>query len=77
MGKKISKSQFKPQALRYFREVQRTGRELIITERGRPVLKIVPYQPDAAQALAELRGTVLSYREATEPVALEDWEALK
>lgn len=71
----VSKSQFKPQALRYFREVQETGRELVITERGEPVLKIVPYRPEPERALEELRGSVLHYEEPTEPVGLDDWEA--
>ncbi len=30
----ISKSRFKPHALQYYREVEQTGNELIITDRG-------------------------------------------
>ena len=75
--KKISKSQFKPHALRYFREVQETGQELIITDRGQPVLKVMPYRPEPAQAIEELRNSVRRYDDPTEPVSLDDWEALK
>ena len=74
----VSKSQFKPKALELFRQIQSTGRELVITEHGRPVLKIVPYveDPEAAlRALRALRGTVVAYREPLEPMAAEDWEA--
>jgi prevent-host-death family protein len=71
----ISKSKFKPNALRYFRQVQESGEPLIITDRGRPVLKIVPYSGEADEVLALLRGTVLSYEGPLEPVAVE-WEAL-
>ena len=39
----ISKSRFKPRALEYFRRVETTGEELVITDRGRPVAKVVPY----------------------------------
>lgn len=73
----VSKSKLKAHALEYFREVERTGRELIVTDHGRPVLKIVPYKPDPKQALQALRGTVLQYDKPMEPVALEDWEALE
>ncbi len=66
----VSKSQFKPRALEYFRQVQRTGRDLIITEHGKPVLKIVPYSLDPAEALRSLRGSVLRYDDPTEPVLL-------
>jgi prevent-host-death family protein len=73
----LSKSQFKPRALEYFRRVERTGQEIIITDHGRPVAKIVPYKVDPAQALRSLRGTVIEYRDPTEPVGLEDWENLQ
>jgi prevent-host-death family protein len=77
MEKMISKSKFKPRALHYFREVEKTGRELIICDRGKPVLKIVPYAEDPEEALKALRNTVINYTDPTEPVGLEDWEALK
>ncbi len=77
MLNKVSKSQFKPHALEYFRQVQRTKRALIITEHGDPVLKIVPYSVEPQKALKALRGSVLKYEKPTEPVAVEDWEALK
>ena len=73
----ISKSQFKPRALEYFREVEKTGKELIISDRGKPVLKIVPYTENSEDALKALRDTVVEYVDPTEPVGLEDWEALQ
>ena len=76
MDKIISKSKFKPKALQYFREIEQTGRAAIITDHGKPVLKIVPYnRPD--DILKELRGSVLEYIDPTEPVGLKDWEVLK
>ncbi len=77
MSKTVSKSKFKARALHYFREVERTGQELVVTDRGRPVLKIVPYRPDPAEALKALRDTVKRYDAPTEPVGPEDWESLK
>ena len=77
MKRVVSKSQFKPRALEYFREVEQTGRELIITDRGRPVLKIVPYSEDPGEWLKPLRGSVLRYKAPTEPVGVEDWGALR
>ena len=73
----ISKSKFKPRALHYFREIERTGRELIICDRGKPVLKIEPYAENPEEALKALRNTVIKYEDPTEPVGLEDWETLK
>jgi len=77
MVKTLSKSQFKPKALEFFREVEEAGVELVITDRGRPVAKIVPYERDARELLSSFRGSVLRYDDPTEPVGLEDWEALK
>ena len=37
--------------LEYFREVETTGQELVVTDRGKPVLKIVPYRRDSRAAM--------------------------
>ena len=73
----ISKSEFKPKALHYFRIVQKTGKELIVSDHGKPVIKIVPYQDNSLDLLASLRNTVLRYLEPTEPVDSDKWENLK
>jgi prevent-host-death family protein len=77
MKRAVSKSKFKARALEYFRDVESTGKSLIITDRGRAVLKIVPYADDPAGALTELRGSVLKYDNPTDPVGLEDWDVLR
>jgi prevent-host-death family protein len=73
----ISKSKFKPKALEYFRMVQETGQPLIIADRGKPVLKIVPFSEDPAEALRALRGSVVRYDKPLDPVGTGDWESLK
>lgn len=71
----VSKSKFKPKSLEYFRQVQNTGEPIIITDHGKPVLKIVPYSnAKDEEILKSLRGSVLSYEEPLEPVGEEDWE---
>lgn len=72
----VSKSRFKAKALDYFRQVERSGEELVVTDRGKPVLKIVPYRGEAHEALRALKGSVLQYEAPTDPVAVEDWESL-
>lgn len=74
---KVDKSKFKPRALQYFRGVERTRRELIITDRGKPVLKIVPYTEKPAEALRMLRNSVVAYKNPMNPVRLNDWNLLK
>ncbi len=72
----VSKSQFKPHSLEYFRKIEQTGDELVITDHGRPVLKIVPYVTDPDECFRGLRNTVLKYDNPLEPVGTEDWKAL-
>lgn len=76
MGQTVSKAKFKAQALAYFRQVEKTKKPLIITDRGRPVLRLIPYLADPEAGLKELRGTLIQYDDPTEPVGVEDWEAL-
>ena len=71
----VSKSRFKARALEYFREVERTGRPLVVTDHGTPVIRIVPYTEDPANAFTELRDTVVRYEAPTDPVGVEDWES--
>ena len=73
----VSKSRLKAKALEYFRQIEQTGRELVVTDRGRPVLKIVPYRGEAREARRALKGSVLRYDHPTEPVGIEDWESLR
>lgn len=73
----VSKSKFKARALEYFRQVEQSGEELVVTDRGKPVLKIVPYRGDPKDALRRLKNSVTKYDDPTEPVGLDDWESLR
>ncbi len=75
----VSKSKFKPAALEYFRRVQEMQEELIISDHGKPVLKIIPYrevEKTAIDPLVKLRGTLKRYEQPFEPIG-EIWESAK
>lgn len=72
--KTVSKSEFKPKTLAYLREVERSGQPLVITDRGRPVVRIEAYAP-VDDTLELLRGCVLRYDEPMEPTCVDDREA--
>ena len=76
-GKTVSKSRFKARALEYFREVERTGQDIVITDKGKPVLRVTTFVDDPEPRLRSLRGSVIQFEDPTEPVGLEDWEALR
>lgn len=75
MTSSVSKSRFKAHALEYFRQVETSGKPLIITDRGKPVLRLVPYRSDPESAVRVLRETVVKYRAPTRPVGEDDWES--
>jgi prevent-host-death family protein len=80
MTETVSKSKFKPLALEYFRRVQETGEEIVITDHGKPVAKIVPFREGngaAVNILSQLRGTLIRYEGPYVPVALEDRAVLQ
>ena len=77
MNKTVSKSKFKPRSLEYFRKIEDNGQAMIITDHGRPVLKIIPYTPELPETLKALRNSVLKYDDPTEPVGRDTWESLK
>ena len=72
----ISKAAFKARALEILRRVEASGEPVVITDRGRPVLRIEPYFGDEAGVLESLRGSVVAYQHPTEPIGPSDWEAL-
>ena len=77
MEQVVAKSKMRAHFSELSREVERTCQELIITDRGKPVLKLVPYAQKAEAILDSLRGSVVRYDDPTKPVAEEDWEALR
>lgn len=74
--KSISKSQLKPKLLEYFRQVELTGEELVVTDRGRPVVKIVPFERrlTIGEVQARLAGKGRNLGAALLPMDPEDYE---
>lgn len=60
----VSKNALKGNMLEYLRKVEETGEELIVTDDGRPVVKVVPIRQrrTAAEVFGDVRGRVV-YRE--------------
>jgi prevent-host-death family protein len=77
MSEMISKSRFKAKALEFLRRVENTGAELIVTDRGRPVVKVVPYAAEPDRLLSDLRESVVRYDDPELPVDAGAWEALE
>lgn len=74
MEKTISKSKLKATMLEVFRELEATGGELIVTEHGRPVLKVVPIRP--TRSVQDVFGDVqgqLEFLEDPDAPTIDEW----
>jgi antitoxin (DNA-binding transcriptional repressor) of toxin-antitoxin stability system len=77
MKKKVSKSVFKARALELRGEVESSGESLILTDHGRPVLEVRPYEDKETDPLDTLRHSVVRYERPTDPIADDEWESAK
>ena len=70
----ISKSKLKAEMLRIFRELERSGEELIVTDRGRPVLRIQPIarKKTVEEAFDAIRGGVIYHEDINLPTT-DEW----
>ena len=70
----ISKSKLKANLLRIFRQIEERGEELIVTDRGRAVLRIqtIAQKKSVEEVFADVRGEVIDYEEINEPT-LDEW----
>jgi antitoxin (DNA-binding transcriptional repressor) of toxin-antitoxin stability system len=75
MAESISKSKLKAKMLAIFRELEASGNELIVTDYGRPVLKIVPIKQEntVMELFASLQGKV-SYAEDVNRPTQTEWK---
>jgi len=71
----VSKSKLKAKMLEIFRQLEISGEELVVTDHGKPVLKIVPIKQKKAVAdlFADIQGRV-TYNEDINQPTLSEWE---
>ena len=71
----ISKSKLKAKMLEIFRQLEASGEELIVTDQGRPVLKIISIKKEAsvAEVFGDIQGKV-SYFEDINTSSISEWE---
>jgi antitoxin (DNA-binding transcriptional repressor) of toxin-antitoxin stability system len=74
----ISKSKLKAKMLGIFREIEKTGEEVIVTDNQKPVLKIVPLKKKKSfdEAFADVHGRI-KYTEDIYKSTEEEWGDLK
>lgn len=70
----VSKSVLKGKMLEYFRHVEETGEELIVTDNGRPVVRVIPIRArtSAAEVFGDVRGRVVYHEDILAPTT-DEW----
>ena len=73
--KTISKSILKSQLLEFLELVESEGEEIVVTDRGKPVVRISKYAsnlPSTEQLFGQMRGKVQYFEDLTNPTT-EEW----
>ena len=71
----ISESKLKANMLRIFREIEASGEELIVTDRGRAVLRIQPIveKGPIEEVFGDVSGGVVLLEDRNAPT-IDEWE---
>lgn len=71
----VSKGVLKNKMLEYFRQVEKSREELIVTDNNRPVLRVIPYfeKLDVNTVFQKHRGKVQYYDDITNDSS-QEWE---
>ncbi len=73
----IKASEFKAKCLALLDEVERTGENLVITKKGKPIAEVVPHKAEGKRRLfGALQGRLEIVGDIISPIDVE-WEALK
>ena len=76
--KQMRASVFKAQCLKVMNDIQATGEPVIVTKRGKPVVKVVPMQPENDDIFGFMAGKAKIIGDVESPVVpLKDWKIFK
>lgn len=73
--KRVSASEFKAGCLNFMDRVSRSGEPLLVTKRGRPLVRILPADELAPEDDYALQGTISQEKDIVSPVAESSWES--
>lgn len=76
MGKIIGAAEFKAKCLRILDEVQRTGKAVTVTKRGRPVAEIKPVKASERHSIiGAMKGSITIIGDIVSPAYDKPWNA--
>jgi prevent-host-death family protein len=74
--KKMPVSEAKAHFLSVVNQVSQTGEGVVVTKRGKPLVKVIPFRPDKPKPFfGRLKGIATLNGELTKPIiSPEDWD---
>lgn len=72
----IKASEFKAKCLQLMDEVNRSGKEIVITKNGKPISKLVPIKKRPKTLFGAHRGQIVVKGDVVSPLDVE-WEAMQ
>jgi prevent-host-death family protein len=76
--KEMRASVFKARCLKVMDRVQKTGEPVIVTKRGKPVVKVIPAGAEKDDIFGFMKGRMEIVGDILSPATpIEDWNALK
>jgi prevent-host-death family protein len=76
--KRMQASAFKAKCLTVMNDVQATGEPVIVTKRGKPVVKVIPAEPEKGDILGFMAGEFEIVGDIESPVVPPShWKILK
>ena len=70
---KIPAAQFKSQCLAVMDQVAESGRAVVVTKHGKPVVQIIPVQSDENEIFGFLAGRIRIVGDVENTIPLSDW----
>jgi len=76
--KQMRASAFKARCLKVMNDIQATGEPVIVTKRGKPVVKVVPVESEMGDIFGFMAEKGTSIGDIESPVVpLKDWKIMK
>lgn len=76
--KKMQAGEFKAKCLALMDDIQSSGEPIVVTKRGKPVVKVIPYTADSSDIFGFMAGRMTILGDIESPaVPLKDWKIFK
>jgi prevent-host-death family protein len=76
--KRMQANTFKARCLAVIKNVQKTGESIIVTNKGKPIVKIIPIVSEPDDLFGFMAGRVKIVGDIESPVvSLKDWKIMK